>query len=119
MRSTRWLVIAITMATFMTATGWGQEACPCVPQTKLWIATVCETWNCASSALVAANGDPAVFAIPLRFRDPRWLLIQQVSGGAHIDNSPFEVERFDGIGEAAARLASIPADHRPMIVTAP
>src|SRR5512142_2917461 len=96
-----------------------QDVCPCVPLTKLWVSTVCDSWNCAMAALVNANGDPAVFAMPVAMNDGRWLVIRQVASGSYIDNSPFQVESFDGVSDATARFSAITTDLKPRIMSAP
>jgi hypothetical protein len=113
-----WLV-AITVANLVASRMNGQEACPCVPQTKLWTSSVCDTLQCVSTALKDANGDPALFALPIGMSDRRWLLVRQVSAGGYVDNSPFVVESFDDIGIASARLASLTTETHPKIITAP
>ena len=116
---TRLALIAITVASLVTLNLPAQEVCPCIPQPRIWTSVICDTWNCASSALVSANGDPTVFAVPFGMKGGKWLLIRQVHSGGFIDNSPMLVEPFDEVGLAAARLASIRAEFRPLIVSAP
>jgi len=96
-----------------------QQACPCVPLTHLWTSTVCNDWNCVMNTLSIANGDPAVFAVPVAMNDGRWLIVRQVAAGGYQDDSPFQVESFDGVGEASARFAALTSDFRPHIVSTP
>jgi len=73
------------------------------------------------TALNAANGDPLTFSLPVSMSDHRWVVLQRVVAGAYIDDGsdPYQVERFDHVAVATARMASIENDHRPMIMTAP
>lgn len=115
------LQIAAMMAimSVIPLTSSAQEFCPCVPKVKLWVSSVCENWNCAMANLVTANGDPMVVAIPVGTHDQRWIVIRQVASGSYTDNSPFQVESFDGVGEATARYSSLTADFKPHLMTSP
>jgi|SRR6185369_1739239 len=97
------------------------DECPCVPRENLWVVRTCNDFNCAMTALTAANGDPLTFSVPVGMADPRWVILQRVVAGGYIDDGsdPYQVETFDGVSPATARMASIENDHRPMIVTAP
>ncbi len=96
-----------------------QNVCPCVPASKVWVVTVCDTWNCAMASLVRANGDPSVFAVPVAVDDGRWLVVRQVTSGTYIDNSPFQVESFDGASEAIARYSALADALKPHIMSSP
>lgn len=98
-----------------------QQACPCIPRENMWTIKTCDGFQCASTMLTAANGDPLTFIMPVGLDDPRWIVMRRVVSGAYADDGsdPHQLEQFDGISVATARLASIAADHRPMIVTAP
>jgi len=119
MSSLRKTILAIIVASFLAPLAPAQQVCPCIPQTKLWTSTVCESWDCASALLTDGKGDPAVFAIPIAMQDHRWLMIRQVAAGAYTDDSPYAVETFDRIAEASARLASIDSDRWPKILSSP
>lgn len=98
-----------------------QQACPCVPLSKLWITTVCDSWNCASSELILANGDHSVFVIPVTgdATEHRWLVVRQVTAGVYNDTSPFQVDAYDSVYDASARFSGMAADKKPMMTTAP
>jgi hypothetical protein len=117
----RFAQVAIIVATLSlgVASVNAEDVCPCVPVTKLWVTTVCDTWNCAMAALVNANGDPAVFAVPVAMKDNRWLVVKQVAAGGYVDDSPFQVDSFDGIPAATARFASIANEFKPHIMSSP
>lgn len=119
MTTARSTLFAITMATALCVPAGAQQACPCVPVTKLWVSRVCDTWNCATSALISANGDPMTFAIPVGAADGRWIVIQQVTAGGYTDSSPFQVESFDGVADASARFSAITNDFSPHIMSSP
>lgn len=112
------LVASISYASSLLA---DQEYCPCVPTSKHWVIRTCDSWNCAVGALVGANGNALTFALPVSTTDAHWMIFQRVvSGSFALDQTePRQVESFERIGEAAARLSSIAAERTPMIVTSP
>src|SRR4051812_40721554 len=94
------------------------DPCPCVPLTKLWVSTVYDNWNDAVASMVSGNGDPMV-AMPVSMNDGRWIIVRQVTAGNFTDNSPFQVESFDGMTDATARFSAISTDYRPHITSSP
>jgi hypothetical protein len=116
MRSLRAVAFAITVA-ISVSTSSAQEACPCIPISKIWVGAMCDSWNCAAAALITANGDPNVFVVPFGSDDKRWLVVRQVAAGSYSDESPFNVESFDGVADAAARFAAIASDFHPKMAS--
>lgn len=114
----RFLAIAfLTLA--VPAAAMAQQVCPCVPTTKLWIVEACETWNCAASAAILANGDPYVVAVPTGSSDYKWVVVRRVVAGA-VEvpaDAPFVVETFDTLPSASARFAAISTDLQPQMIT--
>lgn len=114
------LLIAIAAAS-VAATA--QNLCPCVPLTKQWTVTTCDSWNCASSALVLANGDTFTFAIPVAENDHRWLIVKRLTAGTASQlppaDDPFQIEAFDNMTVASSRYLGMPSEQRPMLMTAP
>lgn len=98
-----------------------QDACPCVPLTHLWVVKTCADWQCASTELAVANGDPQVIAIPVGMNDGRWIVIRRFASGAAAADpaDPFQIEQFDGMTDGAARFAAITRDATPLLITAP
>ena len=96
-------------------------ACPCFPHDKTWIVTYCDTWNCASSALVMANGDPYVMAVPTSNENYRWVVVRRVVSGsvAVSPDEPFEVESFTTAMDGALRMGAIDSSLTPMMITTP
>jgi hypothetical protein len=119
MHLTRLLPLASTL--LLTLASSAQEVCPCVPRPPLWVVKTCTDFGCAMTALNNGNGDPLTFVMPVGMRDHRWVVLQRVVAGSYTDDGsdPYQVEQFDGISVATARVASIADDHRPMIMTAP
>jgi hypothetical protein len=59
------------------------DVCPCIPLTRVWVTQACPTWNCAQAAMVMANGDPYVMALPTADTKYGWVVVRRVvSGGA-------------------------------------
>src|SRR5436305_7541467 len=120
MRSTKTALILFSLL-LAVPTLSAQNVCPCVPVTHLWIVKTCADWQCASTELAVANGDPQVIAIPVGMNDGRWLVVRRLaSGAAAVDPAdPFQLEQFDGMADGAARFAAIPHDSSPALTTAP
>jgi hypothetical protein len=94
------------------------KVCPCVPLTYEWVASPCETWECAQAALAVAHGDPYVVAMPTA-GSWKWVVLRRVVSGSFIvsPESPFGVELFDGVAEASARFASLDHDALPILMS--
>src|SRR5215212_11401032 len=95
-------VTAITFLSLflvVSAAADDQSPCPCVPLTPTWTVTACETWNCASAALIKANGDPHTFALPTASDTFKWIVVRRVVGGSSIaaTNAPFLLDQFDNM----------------------
>jgi hypothetical protein len=95
--------------------------CPCVPLTHLWIVKTCADWNCASTELVLANGDPQVIAMPVGMADGRWLVIRRFAAGSAVQdqNDPFQLAQFDHMNTAVDHYTAMTTDMRPQLMTAP
>ena len=95
--------------------------CPCVPLTHLWVVKTCSDWNCASTELTVASGDPQVMAVPVAMEDARWLIVRRFASGAAIDvnDDSFQIRQFDGMDGAVTHYSTVPRDRHPMLMTAP
>jgi len=115
--------LIMLFAVLLTAApaGQAQQICPCVPVSHQWIVTACESWNCAVSAAVMANGSPDVLPIPSGSDDYKWVVLRRVvTGSATVPaDAPFKVESFLTLAEASARFAAIDGELKPFLFTAP
>lgn len=95
--------------------------CPCVPLSHQWIVKTCSDWNCASTELLLAGGDPQLFVVPVAMKDARWLVLRRLTAGAAVDasNDPFWLQQFDGMQGAINSYAKLTYDLHPMMMTAP
>lgn len=111
----------VIVVTLFGGASFGQSLCPCVPISHEWIVESCDTWNCAASALVLANGDPHVMIVPAATGDGRWLVVRQIAAGQYAPpaDAPFIVETFDGVDGASARFVSVAGDHAPVMLSVP
>lgn len=91
------------------------------PIRHTWIATSCETWNCAASALILANGDKHVIALPTGTEDRPWVLLRRVEEGSIFipDDEPFSCEVFDTLTLALSRFDGMDRCHGPLILNVP
>jgi hypothetical protein len=119
MRLRQWVVIALFASCAVAAEG--QEVCPCVPVAHEWIVSACESWNCAASAAIMANGSADVLTMPSGSDDFKWIVIRRVAAGSAIvsPDSPFKVETFQAMLDAANRYVAINPDFRPLLLSAP
>ena len=118
----RSMMTAVIAATLFGASAVAQNVCPCVPITHQWTVTTCDSWNCASSALVLANGDRGTFAVPVGMDDSRWLVVRRITSGTSTPpatDDPFQVEAFDGMTAASSRFMAMVPEMRPMLMTSP
>ena len=90
-----------------------------VPGGSTWFADACESWNCAASALVLANGDGTVVALPTPDAKYKWLVLRRLPAGAIYvtPENPFQVDVVPSYVEGASMLATMDIRHAPMIVT--
>lgn len=86
-----------------------------------WIATACETWNCAASALVLANGDKYVIAMPTGDKQHPWVILRRVEDGSIYipESEPFACETFDNLASAHSKMTGTDSCHAPMILSVP
>jgi len=110
----------LLVASFIAAAPLAAQ-CPCVPLSHLWIVKTCSDWNCATTDLLLAGGDPQVIAVPVAMDDSRWLIVRRFVAGSAIDVSddPFQLRQFDAMEGAVAHYAGLTYDRRPMLFTAP
>ena len=109
-------LIALALLTPLQA----QQVCPCVPIAYEWVAVPCDSWNCAASAVLLANGANVV-PLPTTSNDFTWVVLKRMAvGSATISpDAPFKVDGFDGLTEASARFFTIDHQLQPMLITVP
>lgn len=86
-----------------------------------WIATSCENWNCAAAALVLADGDKYVIALPTGNTERPWLILRRVEDGAIVIpvDEPYGCEVFANVTEAGARFTAMDGCHGPLMLNVP
>ena len=86
-----------------------------------WIASSCETWNCAAAALVLADGDKHVIALPTGNEDRPWLILKRVEEGSIYTppDEPYACEIFANVTEAGTRFTAMDICHGPMMMNVP
>jgi len=104
----------------VTMPAQADDPCPCVPLHPTWIATPCETWNCAAAALINANGDPQVFTLPMSGPQYKWVVLRRVASGSVIvsPDNPLQIEQFTKMVDGSIRFDGIDKSLVPMLVTA-
>ncbi len=112
------LVLALLL-TVSAAAAVADDPCPCFTTGFIWLADACETWNCAASAMVLANGDAHVLVIPTASNSFKWVVLRRVVGGsvAVSPDAPFVVQSFRSMADGTAHFATIGNDRVPMMLT--
>jgi len=115
----RSLALAITLVLSAFGAAAQTDPCPCIPLSYTWVADACETWNCAASALIMANGDAHVLALPTTADRYKWVVVRRVvTGGAIVSpDAPFVVENFDTMRDGSARYDGLQASQSPILTT--
>jgi hypothetical protein len=117
MRSTIFTVLLLTLLVSAPL----PADCPCIPITHFWVVKTCNDWNCASTELTLAAGDPQVIAMPVALDDSRWLIVRRFAAGAAIDagDDPFQLQQFERMDGAMVQYGAMTRDRRPMLLAAP
>jgi hypothetical protein len=86
-----------------------------------WIATSCETWNCAVSALVMADGDKHVITLPTGNEERPWLILKRVEEGSIYipDDEPFACDVFETLNLATSHMSAMDTCRAPMVLSVP
>lgn len=86
-----------------------------------WVVTSCTTWNCAASALILANGEPNVIAVPTNDQDAPWLILRRVEEGSVFipDDEAFSCDVFSEVASASSHYLAMDACHTPMMLSVP
>ena len=86
-----------------------------------WIVTSCETWNCAVSALVMADGDKYVITLPTGNEERPWLILKRVEEGSIFipEDEPFTCDVFETVNLASSHMAAMDTCRAPIILNVP
>jgi hypothetical protein len=86
-----------------------------------WIASSCETWNCAAAALVMANGEPNVIVLPTNVPDFPWVILRRVeSGSIYIpETEAFGCDVYAEVNEATSNYNAMEGCRKAMVLTVP
>ena len=112
------ITLVLAMAAATSALG---DSPTTKPVRYTWIVTSCETWNCAASAMVMANGDKHVIALPTGQEERPWLILRRVEEGSIFipEDEPFTCELFDDVGAAGDRFRDVSSCQGPMMLNVP
>lgn len=113
------LLAMVICITFGAVVAGDADPCPCVVLGYTWMATPCETWNCAAAALVLANGDPNTMVLPTTHSQVKWVVLKRlVPGSVTVSpDSPVLVEQFSNMVDGSVRFAALDHDSAPLMVT--
>jgi hypothetical protein len=111
------LVLVLALATLATTA----SADFTKPVRYTWIVTSCESWNHAASALVLADGNPNVMALPTGKAERPWVVLKLVEEGSIYlpEEEPYSCEVMQTVAEGSARFDSMDSCHAPMLLSVP
>jgi hypothetical protein len=83
-----------------------------------WIATSCETWDCAASAFVLAAGDRNTIVLPTGSEKRPWLVLRRVEAGSVFipEDEPFNCNVFQEMPDALTHYNGLDHCQSPMIL---
>ena len=86
-----------------------------------WIATTCDSWDCAAAAIAVAHGDRYVFAYPTGRDDHKWVVLKRVEEGSVYvpDDEPYACQVFDTVPDAGSAFVMTDSCHAPLIMSVP
>jgi len=113
------LFAAIALLLLSVGPTSAQNVCPCVPISHTWVVTACETWNCAQSTMILADGDPYVLSVPTGGSQFKWIIVRRiVTGTATVSpDAPFIIDSFTSASDAVSRFGVIAPEMLPIMVT--
>lgn len=111
--------LAVVVLLASSAVGAGQNVCPCIPTSHLWVATQCPEWTCAASELIAAHGDPFVVVLPMATQPVTWIVLRRIASDSYAESpgNPLAVESFESMPAAIARFSSLDGMTHPIMLT--
>jgi hypothetical protein len=86
-----------------------------------WIATSCDTWNCAAAAMVMADGDKYVLVLPTGREEQPWIVLRRVEEGSIFvpDDEPYTCNVYATVDDAAIKYGVTDSCHAPLILNVP
>ncbi len=114
--------LALVIGSFLSVPLLAQQEPPLTnPIRYTWIVTSCATWNCAAAALVMADGDKHVMALPTGRENRPWLILKRVEAGSVYipEDEPFGCEVFETVAAATTHFDGLDGCHAPMILSVP
>ena len=86
-----------------------------------WIATSCETWNCAAAALVLADGDKHLIVLPTGRDETPWVILRRVEEGSIYipEDEPFACTVFEATAEATTHFQGLESCRNGIMLSAP
>ena len=113
-------LLAVAFVTLsLTASSFAADTTNTIRYT--WVVTSCETWNCAASALILANGEPSVIAVPTTDAQSPWLVLRRVEeGSVYIpETESFGCEVFGEVASATSHYLAMDSCRSPMVLSVP
>lgn len=113
-------ILAVALVTLALATSTFAEDIT-NPIRYTWVVTSCTTWNCAASALIMANGEPNVIAVPTTDEQSPWLVLRRVVEGSVFipETEAFGCDVFGEVASASSHYLGLDGCRNPMMLSVP
>ena len=97
----------------------GEELCPCVPVSHVWVSTACETFDCAMASLVVGGGSPYMIAVPTGGSKYKWVVVRRVVAGSAISSpdEPSLVDSYATMAQAAQQFDTLDPAVLPKMIS--
>lgn len=117
MKSLNFAVALVTLA--LSAPAFAEDTTNPIRYT--WVVTSCATWNCAASALIMADGEPNVIAVPTTDTQSPWLVLRRVEeGSVYIpETESFGCDVFGEVASATSHYLAMDSCRSPMVFSVP
>jgi hypothetical protein len=115
------IALLATVLLFLSAaaaTG-GEEMCPCVPISHVWVSTACETFDCVMSSLVVDGGTPYIVAVPTGGSKYKWVVVRRVVAGSAVSSpdEPSIVDSYNTMAIAAEQFDTLDPAVLPKMIS--
>ena len=113
------LFSAVFVTFLLSFAAFADEPQRVVPITHEWVVMPCASWSEAVAALVAAEGDPNVIALPTTHTEHKWVILKRVVSGGYVPppDMPWSLEAFAIPSDASNRMSALSKSHCPLMFT--
>lgn len=110
---------AVCLTVFLSFAAFADDPQRVVPINHQWVVMPCASWSEAVAALVQAEGDPNVIALPTIHNEHKWVILKRVVSGGYVPppDMPWSIETFTIASDASNRMSALSKSHCPLMFT--